>query len=103
MQKIIRVWIDDNAVYIETNKGEIYNEHFSDYPRLQNANPSQRSNFEYDKWRYISPVIASLRSNPGALIWFWIASQARNDDGTCTDLILDCFASSQWRETCTDL
>jgi len=48
MQKIIRVWIDDNAVYIETNKGEIYNEHFSDYPRLQNANPSQRSNFEYD-------------------------------------------------------
>ena len=39
MQKIIRVWIDDNAVYIETNKGEIYNEQFSDYPRLRNAIP----------------------------------------------------------------
>ena len=48
MKKIIRVWIDDNAAYIETSKGEIYSEHFSDYPRLQNANPSQRSNFEYD-------------------------------------------------------
>jgi len=48
MQKIIRVWIDENAVYIETDKGEIYSEHFSDYPRLKNANPSQRFNFEYD-------------------------------------------------------
>jgi hypothetical protein len=48
MQKIIRVWIDDNAVYIETHKGEIYSEQFSDYPRLRNAVPSQRSNFECD-------------------------------------------------------
>ena len=48
MHKINRVWIDDNAVYIETNRGEIYRELFSDYPRLRNAIPSQRSNFEYD-------------------------------------------------------
>jgi hypothetical protein len=48
MQKIVRVWIDDNAVYIETDRGDIYSELFSDYPRLRNAIPSQRSNFEFD-------------------------------------------------------
>ena len=48
MQKIVRVWIDDHAVYIETDKGEIYSELFSDYPRLRNAVSSQRSNFECD-------------------------------------------------------
>jgi hypothetical protein len=57
MQKIIRVWIDDKAVYIETGKGEIYSEQFSDYPRLRNAAPSQRTNFEYDnigiRWKEI--------------------------------------------------
>ena len=47
-QKIVKVWTDDNAVYIETDKGGIYSEQFSDYPRLRNAVPSQRSNFEYD-------------------------------------------------------
>ena len=47
-QKIVRVWIDDKAVYIETEKGEIYSEKFSDYPRLRYAIPSQRSNFECD-------------------------------------------------------
>jgi len=48
IQKIIRVWIDDHAVYIETEKGKIYSEKFSDYPRLRHAIPSQRSNFECD-------------------------------------------------------
>jgi hypothetical protein len=48
MQKIVSVWIDDKAVYIETEAGEIYSEQFADYPRLRSAIPSQRSNFEYD-------------------------------------------------------
>jgi len=46
--KITKVWIDNDAVYIQTNKGEIFNERFSDYPRLRTALPMQRSNFEYD-------------------------------------------------------
>jgi len=46
--KITRVWIDNTAVYIQTNKGEIYNEQFADYPRLRIATPFQRANFEYD-------------------------------------------------------
>ncbi|MDR2586253.1 MAG: DUF2442 domain-containing protein [Prevotellaceae bacterium] len=48
MQNIVKVWTDDNAVYIQTDKGEIYSEQFSNYPRLRTALPSQRSNFECD-------------------------------------------------------
>ena len=46
--KIHKVWIDDEAVYIQTNKGEVFNEQFANYPRLHTASPLQRSNFEYD-------------------------------------------------------
>ena len=45
---IIKVWIDKDAVYIQTDKGEIFNERFADYPRLRTALPSQLANFEYD-------------------------------------------------------
>jgi len=45
---IVRVWIDNEAVYIQTNKGEIFSELFADYPRLRSALPSQLANFEYD-------------------------------------------------------
>jgi hypothetical protein len=47
-QKILNVWIDDHAVYIETGNGEIYSEQFCDYPRLRHAITAQRANFEYD-------------------------------------------------------
>ena len=45
---IDKVWIDNEAVYIQTSKGEIYTEYFADYPRLGTAHPTQRANFEYD-------------------------------------------------------
>ena len=45
---IVKVWIDNEAVYIQTNKGEIFNERFADYPRLRTASSSQLSNFECD-------------------------------------------------------
>ena len=46
--KVVKVWIDEKAVYIQTDKGEIYSEQFADYPRLRHATPAQRANFEYD-------------------------------------------------------
>ena len=45
---IVKVWIDNEAVYIQTDKGEIFNERFANYPRLRTALPSQRADFEYD-------------------------------------------------------
>jgi len=47
-ENIVKVWIDDRAVYIETGNGEVFSEFFCDYPRLRNAVPAQRANFEYD-------------------------------------------------------
>jgi len=46
--RIIKVWIDKEAVYIQTDKGDIFNEQFANYPRLRTALPSQLANFEYD-------------------------------------------------------
>ena len=45
---IVKVWIDNETVYIHTNKGEIFKEYFADYPRLKEASQLQRANFEYD-------------------------------------------------------
>ena len=45
---IVKVWIDNEAVYIQTSKGEIFYERFADYPRLHTALPAQLANFEYD-------------------------------------------------------
>ena len=45
---IVKVWIDDKAVYIKTDKGDVYSELFSDYPRLRYAAADMRANFEYD-------------------------------------------------------
>ena len=46
--KIVKVWIDNEAVYIRTKKGEVFSELFVNYPRLRTALPSQRANFECD-------------------------------------------------------
>ena len=47
-QNIVKVWIDDKAVYIKTDKGDVYSEQFSDYPRLCDATTAVRAKFEYD-------------------------------------------------------
>jgi hypothetical protein len=46
--KVKKIWVDDTAVYIQTDKGEVFRELFSDYPRLRNATSKQRRVFEYD-------------------------------------------------------
>jgi len=46
--RVIKIWIDDTSVYIQTDEGIIYKESFAKYPRLLNATPAQRADFEYD-------------------------------------------------------
>ncbi len=45
---ITKVWTDAEAVYIRTDKGEVYGEQFADYPRLADADPAQLARFESD-------------------------------------------------------
>ncbi len=48
MATIIKVWTDNDSVYIRTNAGEVFRERFADYPRLAGASPEQRADFECD-------------------------------------------------------
>jgi hypothetical protein len=42
---IVNVWTDDTAVYIKTDKGQVFCEKFAEYPRLRNATPERRKHF----------------------------------------------------------
>jgi hypothetical protein len=46
--KVDKVWIDDTAIYIQTEDGKVFSEQFNDYPRLKYATKSQRDNFTYN-------------------------------------------------------
>ena len=45
---VVKVWVDDVHVNIQTANGQIKSEKIVDYYRLRNATPEQRQNFEYD-------------------------------------------------------
>jgi len=46
---VIKVWIDDTAVYIQTMDGKIFSRLFVDFPLLRNATPTQRADFKWGK------------------------------------------------------
>jgi len=48
IKEILKVWVDEIAVYIQTSSGETKSELFNDYVRLRHAITAQRANFEYD-------------------------------------------------------
>ena len=37
---IPKIWMDDKAIYIQTDKGKVYKELFSKYPKLREATPA---------------------------------------------------------------
>lgn len=45
---IIKVWVDDVNVNIQTSDGQVKSEKIADYYRLRNATPEERQAFEYD-------------------------------------------------------
>ena len=50
MEKIEKIWLTDDAVWIRTTSGEEACEKFSDYPRLRYATKEQRANYEADEY-----------------------------------------------------
>lgn len=57
MEKIEKIWLTDDAVWIRTAGGKEACEKFDDYPRLRYATKKQRANYEADEygihWRNI--------------------------------------------------
>jgi hypothetical protein len=45
---VTKVWTDNEAIYIETDRGDVFSEKFADYPRLATARPAQLAHFECD-------------------------------------------------------
>ena len=50
MEKIEKIWLTDDSVWIRTTSGEEACEKFSDYPRLRYATKEQRANYEADEY-----------------------------------------------------
>lgn len=45
---VVKVWVDDINVNIQTADGQIKSEKIADYYRLHTATPEERQHFEYD-------------------------------------------------------
>lgn len=50
MEKIEKIWLTDDAVWIRTASGQEACEKFTDYPRLRYATKEQRANYEADEY-----------------------------------------------------
>ena len=50
MEKIVKIWLTDDAVWIRTADGREACEKFYDYPRLRYATKEQRANYEADEY-----------------------------------------------------
>ena len=48
MERIVKIWLTDNEIYIQTADGKTASEKFADYPRLKYATPEQRQNYTAD-------------------------------------------------------
>ena len=50
MEKIEKIWLTEDAVWIKTADGREACEKFDDYPRLRYATSEQRANYTADSW-----------------------------------------------------
>ena len=50
MEKVEKIWLTDDAVWIRTADGKEACEKFIDYPRLRYATAEQRANYEADEY-----------------------------------------------------
>ena len=48
MIEVEKIWLTDDAVWIQTKNGREVCEYFAEYPRLKYASPEQRANFKAD-------------------------------------------------------
>ena len=48
MEKVIKIWLTDSEIWIQTEAGKTASESFADYPRLKYATPAQRKNYTAD-------------------------------------------------------
>lgn len=50
MEKVVKIWLTDSEIWIQTEDGKTASEKFADYPRLKYATPKQRKNYTSDNF-----------------------------------------------------
>ena len=48
MKKVVKIWLTDSEIWIQTEDGKTASERFADYPRLKYATQEQRKNYTTD-------------------------------------------------------
>lgn len=48
MAKVVKIWLTDTEIWIQTEEGRTASEMFADYPRLKYATQEQRENYTTD-------------------------------------------------------
>ena len=48
MEKVVKIWLTDTEIWIQTEDGRTASESFADYPRLKYATQEQRKNYTTD-------------------------------------------------------
>lgn len=48
MAKVVKIWLTDTEIWIQTEEGRTASEMFADYPRLKYATQEQRENYTAD-------------------------------------------------------
>ena len=48
MEKVVKIWLTDTEIWIQTEEGKTASEMFADYPRLKYATQEQRNNYTTD-------------------------------------------------------
>ena len=48
MEKVVKIWLTDSEIWIQTENGKTACEKFADYPRLKYATPEQRKKYTAD-------------------------------------------------------
>lgn len=50
MENVVKIWLTDSEIWIQTEDGKTASEKFADYPRLKYATPQQRKNYTSDNF-----------------------------------------------------
>ena len=67
MNKIVKIWLTEDALWIRTAEGNEACEYFADYPRLKYASPAQRERYEADEFGISWPELDEDLSFDGFL------------------------------------
>ena len=78
--EVEKIWLTDDAVWIQTKDGREACEYFAEYPRLKYASPKQRANFKADDFGINWPDIDEDLSFEGMFAQAGLCTRTETED-----------------------